>query len=382
MLRTGCLLLKRPEMTSLVNLPATGWSDCGGVHSEGGGRDKGSFLVRLNSLLRYTVDAPLANAVARESTSINLRTHKLRRDSKFGCHLSHASHDSPLFGAWLPRSRGTSHPASWGANSSALASRLAIVADGSQPFSTSLTVLVEQPARCASPSWESPAFCLAFFSRAAEILGSLALLLMGDESAAREGRARKSGDFLSRFPALSLERRDPHGPLLVPEIDAGHELYALAAWVYHHGDELEEGIRRALYIALERAWPREKGRPRTRRTLQIVVAILKEAGVPTKRIAEKLNRAPSDINALAREGKARRELGHANSSARLVPIVVPETEGRPYDPATLIGEQFARGRDATFDGLGPDLAQAEELAREAGFSSLEELVDRGYAAQG
>jgi len=33
----------------------------------------------------------------------------------------------------------------------------------------------------------------------------------------------------------------------------------MAAWVRHHGDKQSPDVRRGLYIALERAWPRTRG---------------------------------------------------------------------------------------------------------------------------
>lgn len=205
---------------------------------------------------------------------------------------------------------------------------------------------------------------------------------MDDENAAPREACESATDIRSRFPALSLERADPQAPLLVPEIGPEHPLYPLAAWIYHHAKELEEGYSRSLYVALERAWPRARGRPRTRRAPKLVVSLLKEAGVPTKVIARKLNRSPGDIDNLAREARqARDHLARAGRRSRREGVqVVAENSAVPYDPATWVGEQFARGEDATYDGLAPELAKAEELARELGFASLEELTQRGYGA--
>jgi len=59
-------------------------------------------------------------------------------------------------------------------------------------------------------------------------------------------------------PPLTLRMPRVDGPSY-KALKPDHALYAMASWVFHHGDEQPRKARRGLYIALERAWPRTQG---------------------------------------------------------------------------------------------------------------------------
>lgn len=184
------------------------------------------------------------------------------------------------------------------------------------------------------------------------------------------------GDIPRRFPALRLERADPQAQRLRPELGPDSPLYAFAAWMYHHAHELSERDRRSLFVALERAWPRTKARPKKLRGTRLVVSLLKDAGIPTRRIASKLNRSVPSVDNLNREMRLFREEGALTRRTPQLELADPDDAALPYDPGTWVGEQFARGADALTGSFAYELEQADELAREEGFSSLDALIQK------
>jgi len=173
-----------------------------------------------------------------------------------------------------------------------------------------------------------------------------------------------------RWPRLELERRDSDARALAL-LQVDHPLYPVAAWAFHHGDELDESSRSGLYAALEGGWPRGPGRSRTRRVARAIVAVLKEAGVRTELIASGLGRSVGDVQDLLRESAGSRP----PSRARITPLETPGGLPKPYDPQTITGGMFARGPDELLFTREWELAEA--LARKLGFDSLPELHERG-----
>ena len=175
-------------------------------------------------------------------------------------------------------------------------------------------------------------------------------------------------------PKLDLERDDPDAKLCA-RLAVDDPLYPVAAWAFHHGDELDVDVRKGLYAALEGAWPVAVGRKRTRRTARSMVGLLSEAGVPVDLIAKGLGRPEKEIKELRSEAARERPM----RTARIIPV--PE-ETEPYDPAEgEVGAVLARGpRSWSRTAQSPDVPLAMKLAVDLGFESLQDLCERGFSS--
>jgi hypothetical protein len=111
-----------------------------------------------------------------------------------------------------------------------------------------------------------------------------------------------------------------------------------------------------------------------------VISLLKDVGIPTRRIAPKLNRSVPNVDNLYREMRRFREEGAVTGRTARLELADPDDTAVPYDPATWIGEQFARGADALTGSFAYELEQADELAREEGFPSLDALIEQASDA--
>jgi hypothetical protein len=179
---------------------------------------------------------------------------------------------------------------------------------------------------------------------------------------------------------LLLEQADPDAPLL-PPLPPTHRLYPEAAWTFHHGDDLNEKLRRGKYFSLKQTWPSPRGRPRTRRRRGLFIWLLKQAGMPTESIARRWSVTPGDVDDVNRETAASRakraELGGRD---RLVPLPAgPDARQKPYDPCTWLGRLYALGADATEPAT--DWKLADEVAREHGHGSLGDLLSATGSTQ-
>src|SRR5271165_1680975 len=103
------------------------------------------------------------------------------------------------------------------------------------------------------------------------------------------------------WPRLTLKGSSAFDPMY-DEITEEHELYPLAAWGYHHANDLAPGARRGFFDALARVWP-SRGRKKTRYKRGVVMSMLLAAGVSPTEVAEKWHVSPGEVTDSVRDVK-------------------------------------------------------------------------------
>ena len=78
----------------------------------------------------------------------------------------------------------------------------------------------------------------------------------------------------------------------------------LAAWAFHHADELPHEPRRGLFLALERAWPRPAGDVKDLGDRALKAYGLAHEGVPISEIAATYCIAEDTAKRWVRKGQA------------------------------------------------------------------------------
>lgn len=176
-------------------------------------------------------------------------------------------------------------------------------------------------------------------------------------------RSARDGKRLLSGPPLLLRTPQLDGPSY-RELEPDHELYATAAWAYHHARRLPRELRRGLLVALAGAWPTTQGDRKERDHRAFMAWHLHRDTGSIERVADAFAVAPDTARRWVRD--VERELdpgrehpgpggGSRNAGEEWrVDVVWAEPGAEPEDPAGLAaymralaatGEQAERQAD-------------------------------------
>jgi hypothetical protein len=175
----------------------------------------------------------------------------------------------------------------------------------------------------------------------------------GQPARGRDGKTHVSGPSL----VLKNPRIDARA---YRELEPTDDLYALAAFTFHHAPRMPYPIRRGLLLALEAAWPAPQGDHKEGEYRALLAYRAHEAGHSIEQIAEAWAVAPDTarrwIRRTEREVEAE-QLEHAETGADVtelrVEVAWSEDGEEPDDPGSSVS--YSRWLCA-----GPD-----QLARQA-----------------
>jgi hypothetical protein len=139
-----------------------------------------------------------------------------------------------------------------------------------------------------------------------------------------------------------LETRSPRIPLLRP-LSPADRLYGLAAWAYHHVDELDGPSKSGFFFSLAKAWPRAPGR-RPRAWRRFWFQFFRDAGVPLQELADTWGVTLEHVKDDLRDDPASREVDRSAPEF----YIYAEPQGpadEPYDPNTSFGKGVMPGED-------------------------------------
>src|SRR5271166_535010 len=167
------------------------------------------------------------------------------------------------------------------------------------------------------------------------------------KAAARAGGKR--APVSRRAPPLTLSDPNPLAPRFAP-LEQEHRLYAVAAWAYHHADDLSPRVRAGLFVALARGWP-VKGRRKSVHNRGWNIVLLEAAHVETAEIAKILGITEAEVESRSREyweawrnppeqdaaGQGAEGDQRQDRRSRIHAEPADGSEEEPFDPATPHG---------------------------------------------